>query len=193
MQDYERAAIDFAVKLAALAITVKCEFVPQSLSRNAGEKALSLNWRVAVLKDGRPIRGIENVDYMQGIGHAPSHNSPPKFTDGRPDKWRQGEYAKIEAEQGKRAAISTLTGNGYAIASQPLPPPSASDVLFSLCLDASALDYAAFEDWAIDYGYDADSRKADGIYKQCLAYGLALRAAIGDADLSALRDLANEM
>lgn len=193
MQDYERAAIDFAAKLQALAITVECEFVPQSQSRNAGESALSLNWRVAVLRDGRPIRGIEAVDYMQGIGHAPSHKSPPKWHGQPAPKWLQEQCQRVEAETGKLARISVYRGEAEETPNKPLSPPSAADVVSSLCLDASALDHATFEDWASDYGYDTDSRSAERIYRQCLAYALALRAAIGDAGLSELRDLANEM
>lgn len=192
MQDYEQAAADFAAKLQALAITVECAFVPQSQSRNAGETALSLNWRVAVLKDGKPIRGIETVDYMQGIGHAPSYKSAPKWHGKPAPKWLQEQCQRIEAETGKVARISVYRGEGEA-SHKPLSPPTVADVLSSLCLDASALDNASFDDWASDYGYDTDSRKAEGIYRQCLATAMALRAAIGEESLAELRNLASEM
>lgn len=193
MQDYERAAIDFAAKLASLGLSVTCEFVPQSQSRNAGESALSLNWRCAILRNGAPIRGIEAVDYMQGIGHAPSHKSPPKFADGRVDKWQQSQCAKVEAETGKQGRVPGLSGRVEPMRNKPLSPPSAADVFSSLCLDSDALDYSTFEDWAECLGYDPDSRKGEAIYRLCLAHGLALRAAIGDDELQALRALANEM
>lgn len=46
--------------------------------------------------------------------------------------------------------------------------PSAEEILFSLTMDASAAeDYTAFEDFAADMGYDADSRKALDMYLEC--------------------------
>jgi hypothetical protein len=47
-------------------------------------------------------------------------------------------------------------------------------------------DYATFEQWASDLGYDSDSRSA-ATYLACLAIGLALRAGIGDSGLATLQ------
>jgi len=47
-------------------------------------------------------------------------------------------------------------------------PPTVEDVMSCLLLDASGVDQARdFEDWASDYGYDTDSRKAEKIYNDC--------------------------
>jgi hypothetical protein len=73
------------------------------------------------------------------------------------------------------------------------PTPDATDVLSSLCTDASVLDSSGFEDWASEFGYDTDSRQAESTYRACLEIALKLRAAIGDAALSELRELANEL
>ena len=44
--------------------------------------------------------------------------------------------------------------------------PTVEDVIDCLASDASGYDNArGFEDWAGDYGYDADSRKAERIYR----------------------------
>ena len=61
-------------------------------------------------------------------------------------------------------------------------------VVWSLLNDARAIDYACFEDWADDYGYDSDSRKAEKIYNDCLAIGLKLRAGLGENLMEKLRD-----
>ena len=51
---------------------------------------------------------------------------------------------------------------GPAIAREP----SAADVLDCLASDAAGYESAgSFEDWASEYGYDTDSRKAERTYK----------------------------
>lgn len=45
---------------------------------------------------------------------------------------------------------------------QPLP----AEVLATYCRDAQSRDQS-FEDWASDLGHDADSRKAESIYRAC--------------------------
>jgi hypothetical protein len=57
----------------------------------------------------------------------------------------------------------------------------------SLVRDADALHSAGFDDWAADYGYDTDSRKAESIYRACLEIGQKLRAGLGQALLDELR------
>jgi len=48
-------------------------------------------------------------------------------------------------------------------------PPNVEDVLASLTLDArSAEDSIDFEDWAENFGYDGDSRKAEALYAECV-------------------------
>ena len=70
--------------------------------------------------------------------------------------------------------------------------PDTLDVVNSLLLDASALDFSGFADWSADFGFDADSIKARAIYDACIACGLALRAGLGDAMLQELRDAFSE-
>ena len=65
--------------------------------------------------------------------------------------------------------------------------PELRDVLYSLSMDASVLDSSCFEEWANELGYEADSRKAEGIYKACLDIALKLRNALGEAGLEKLR------
>lgn len=44
--------------------------------------------------------------------------------------------------------------------------PKAADILDCLASDAASYENAQdFEDWAPDFGYDTDSRKAEGVYK----------------------------
>lgn len=47
-------------------------------------------------------------------------------------------------------------------------PPTVEDVLDCIAADCSgALNARGFEDWASEYGYDPDSRKAEDTYRAC--------------------------
>lgn len=188
MQDYERAAAEFAILASELALSVKCDFVPFSQSRNKGEDRLSLNWRCTVERNGRAITGLEAVDYMQGSGHCPASKAGGKRFAIKADMQRA---IALECETGKRA-LPDMGGRPYQTKT-PIAPPTAADVLSALWLDSDVIDYACFEDWAADLGYDPDSRKGEATYRACLATALALRSAIGEADFAKLRDLAREM
>ncbi len=60
--------------------------------------------------------------------------------------------------------------------------PKAAEVLSCLASDAAGFDNAqSFEDWADEYGYDADSRKAEKIYKAVEKAAHRLRAFLGDS------------
>lgn len=59
-------------------------------------------------------------------------------------------------------------------------PPKVEDVLDSLALDASAYENArGFEDFAGDFGYDTDSRKAERMYLECGETAKRLRFFLG--------------
>ena len=46
--------------------------------------------------------------------------------------------------------------------------PTLEDVLECLVMDSAYIDRASsFEEWADEFGYDTDSRKAEKIYKAC--------------------------
>jgi hypothetical protein len=58
--------------------------------------------------------------------------------------------------------------------------PGAREVLSSLLSDtASTENNASFEEWAGDYGYDTDSRKAERTYKQVVRQAERLRTFLG--------------
>jgi hypothetical protein len=63
---------------------------------------------------------------------------------------------------GKRKQYTTFFSMGLGLRGDP----KVDDVLNSLALDSSGIENArSFEDWASDYGYDTDSRKAAQTYK----------------------------
>lgn len=54
--------------------------------------------------------------------------------------------------------------------------PNPAEVLACHCRDYRDAKGESFDDWAGNYGYDTDSRKAFRIYEDCLAIGPKLKA-----------------
>lgn len=163
--------------LQELGLTYSAEFVPFSKSRNAAEKHLSLNWRVRLVKGTGFGTLVLATDYSQGIGHIPGRSQ------GR-ETYEQRVADKQTVETGK-----LFKAGRYIFPTGKLPIPKFIDVMYSLALDANVLDYATFEDWAADFGYDRDSRKAETIYRKCLEIALKLRAMLGDGGLAKLQEI----
>lgn len=91
--------------------------------------------------------------------------------------WNHFAYTVTLSYQGRTMETPFKTGTAWTTV------PTAADVLYSLLSDASGIDNAAgsFEDWAGEYGYDTDSRKAEAAYQATLAQTQRLRALLGDA------------
>lgn len=185
--DYKEARAELAKRIDAMGLTIESAFVPFSQSRSKGEKMPNLNWRVT-LKKGE--RAIVTCDYSAGQAHCPAYQRErdmPGYWDDKGKKWARDRMIAIECETGFRAKHSTYM-QGSPMRKFPILPDSV-DVISSLCMDSSVLDHATYESWASEFGYDPDSRKGETIYRECLAHALALRAAIGDAELSELSEL----
>jgi hypothetical protein len=165
-----------------LGLTVESDFVPFSMSRNAKAKPKlserSLNWRITLKRKGQAIL---TVDYSAGIAHCPSY-AKNRTSPGKSVSLYEAEAVEWETENG-----STYR-NGFK--GQKIEP-KAADVLHSLALDAEAIEYSSFEEWASNFGYDPDSRKAEAIYQACLSTALKLRNGLGDENLQKLREAAS--
>jgi hypothetical protein len=71
----------------------------------------------------------------------------------------------------------------FSMGSAHTKEPSAADVLDCLASDASGYDNAqSFEEWARDYGYDPDSRKAEKTYKTIAKQSERLKQWLGNPD-----------
>lgn len=164
-----------SVYAAELGLTLTAQFVPQSLSRNAQERTPSLNWRATLIRKGRGA--LFTTDYMQGAGHIPGWSSLKGgyvYLD---------NYAREVAEKGRYSPRGP--DSPYR---RPLPAPSMADVLYNLLLDAEAYGLP-FEEWAGNFGFDTDSRKAEHIYHECVATGRALSRLLTHPEMDRLRDL----
>ncbi len=56
-----------------------------------------------------------------------------------------------------------------------------AEVLASLCRDGVDASGQSFEDWAGNYGYDTDSRKAEDVYRTCQRAGDGVRKLLSHA------------
>ena len=176
-----KAAI--ATALESLKLTVAARFVPFSQSRNKAEKSPSLNWVVTVKRDGRDVL---TTNYGAGMAHCPSYNKKPPAAWDRPARFWQSLAGAAECENGH--ALQTYTSwSGFRHDKEKPILPDPVDVFYSLISDSSVLDHGGFEQWAAEYGYDADSRSAESIYRACLEIALKMRAAISASGMAELQ------
>jgi hypothetical protein len=89
--------------------------------------------------------------------------------------WNHNAYKLRLSYDGRTMTVPWKAGFGIT------GPPTADDVMESLALDAAGFDNTrSFEDWADDYGYDTDSRKAERIYKAVQTQSDKLARFLGD-------------
>lgn len=169
-------------------IEVKSTFVPWSQSRSfkAGAKTTdrNLNWKVTVSRNGRDFL---TCDYSAGIAHAPSYKQRLGRNGLTMDDAKALEY---ETERGFPAFVAHGF-QGRKPDSKPILP-SPADVLYSLVSDSDVLNHSTFESWSEDLGYDADSRKGEAIYRECLSQALKLRNGLGEALLAQLTEVVQD-
>lgn len=168
----------------SLGIEYKADFVPFSRSRNKNEKMKSLNWIVTLKKNGVEL----STDYMQGQAHVKGYNV--KCDQPRYKAKIQTEIVTRTCEEGRRYFFSPRLNRVTRSIKykRGQPKPELKDVLYSLSIDSDVLDFSTFEDWASEFGYEADSREAEKIYRACLEIALRMRSMFGDAELSVLME-----
>lgn len=90
--------------------------------------------------------------------------------------WRHDAWSVKLTRKGRTLTTPYKMGTGHMGNA-----PDVETVLDSLCSDASSVVNAdSFEDWAADFGYDADSRRAEKLYQECVKQTDKLRAFLGD-------------
>lgn len=158
---------------ARLKLGVKAEFVPLSQSRNKAAKTPSLNWRVTLTRDGRDIL---TTDYGAGHGHCPAYKLRKI---GEQDRYWRRSFDQVQrdaiAKECETGRLHVIDSRGDIIRKTVHILPDECDVIYSLVRDSDVLNYASFEEWAANFGYDADSRSSEKIYQACRAIALQLR------------------
>jgi hypothetical protein len=175
--------------LEGLGLTMEVKFVPFSQSRNKAEKHKSLNWIVTIKRNGRELIA---TDYSAGIAHCPSYNRKcPANAPCNQKSWQEFVCA-WECENGFRANPSLVDrSNFWPNRNSPVLPDFA-DVMHSLVMDSDVLNNSGFEDWASNFGFETDSRKAESMYRACLEIALKLKAGLGNDGLQTLAEAFQE-
>src|SRR5690606_18142052 len=122
-------------------------------------------------------REVLTTDYMQGMAHCPAYKASIR------DLGNHGSIGRMDAIQNECQTAKHWKTR------QNIPSPTIDEFLYCLVSDSSVLDCGEFKNWASDYGYDPDSRKAEKIYRECLSQAIKLQATIGPDKLSELREL----
>jgi hypothetical protein len=85
-------------------------------------------------------------------------------------------YAYVLRLKRNGHTLTTPWKQGVGITSDPNP----EDVLECLVNEAQTLEYSTgFEGWALELGFDADSRAAEKVYRQVVAQTRKLRRFLG--------------
>lgn len=97
------------------------------------------------------------------------------------DKWaKEANHYLVTLLQGTDGMTVSMTVP-YSMGKAHKDGPTAADVLSCLTLDAQSVHGGRdFEDWAQEYGYDTDSRKAERTYQTVCKQTESLRRFLGD-------------
>lgn len=90
-------------------------------------------------------------------------------------EWQHYAYTVELSYEGRKASFPWKQGLAHT------SDPDAESVLENLLLDAQGYENATdFEDWASEYGYNTDSRKAEAIYNAVGEQTTKLRTLLGN-------------
>ncbi len=115
------------------------------------------------------------IESEQLVMQSQKVNSNPFMND---PKWKANHYQVTIKQEGKgnRYEMNLFYSMGIGLKGKP----QLEQVLDSLASDASGYDNArSFEEWASEYGYDEDSRKAEKIYQAISEQVKQLRILLG--------------
>jgi hypothetical protein len=146
-----------------------------------------ISYRVAIQDSRR--REIWSGNYHLGLGHVNFKGGHPRvLSDRETDLARAlARGATIHPEFRQEAAkVAARFAKAQAVA------PKLNDVMHSVLSEGAAFfDGQRFEDWAADFGYDPDSRKAEAIFRACDETGRQLARNLSRDTLDGLREWAS--
>lgn len=138
---------------------------------------------------------VITTDYSLGIGHV-------NLKQARPDSltwnvteqersmlyaWQHNPHAQFKNKE-LQASVAAKLAKYQKVA------PQLDDVIYSLVRDGDAFFNAqTFEQWADEFGYDADSRKAEQTYKACDCIGRKLAGSVPASVLNEVREVVQDM
>ena len=104
--------------------------------------------------------------------------------------WEHRAYVVMISKLGKPSPIISINWKqGTGIKGNPKP----WEVLARHCSDGMDAASMTFEDWAENYGYDKDSRKAEAIYFECQRAAREVRKILSSADIEVFANLSSRL
>jgi hypothetical protein len=113
-------------------------------------------------------------------------NARGGYTDETAEGWEHRAFSVLFSRNGRTVSFDWKQGMGITT------KPQGFEVICAVCRDYLEASENSFDDWAGNFGYDSDSRKAEAIYGQCLAMGDKLKKlGLSRAEVQALADFAS--
>lgn len=113
-------------------------------------------------------------------------NARGGYTDETADGWEHRVFSVLFSRDGQKVSFDWKQGMGINT------KPQGFEVICAVCRDYLEASESSFDDWAGNFGYDSDSRKAEATYGQCLAMGDKLKKlGLSRAEVQALADFAS--
>lgn len=141
-----------------------------------------LNWLVTLTRNRRSM----TTEYHEGCAFVEGYKQYHKTAY---DKRCHDAYIRKVCETGHHWKYMDSLDYRSKLPSKAQPKPRLAAVLYCLLTDALAIEYGTFEEWAMEYGYEQDSREAERIYRKCVKIGLELRAIMGEGTMTRFREL----
>jgi len=136
-------------------------------------------------------------DYRMGIGHVDwklALRTMESQSFSRYPRWIES-FVRIQAAGGviSQACKTDLAKAAAEVAKVQKVKPNPAEVLASVCRDGLEAESQLFEEWASEFGCDADSRKAEQIYHACRKCGSMAHRIVSPTIFRQLAELSNRL
>jgi len=155
--------------IESLGLTYQATFIP--VRQDADKvKHPKLHWSITLTS----VSAFAQFPYSEGCGHVKGYEKMPIKTPY--DRRIKEQATRHTCETGR---IERTVGHHGLVKPGKQPAPDVLDVLYCLVSDASVRHAPTYEEWASEYGFDADSRKGEEIYRTCQKHTTDLLRVLG--------------
>lgn len=133
-----------------------------------------MQFEITIIRNGKALK----TDYTMGIGHLPEYGNKKAYDP----KTLHGD--KMIASALKTGILYLYDTNKKRYDLSDIP--RLRDVFHSLLMDADSAKEISFKEWANEFDYSTDSRKALQQYESCRAIGAELRKLYSKIELAQL-------